>query len=176
MSASKAKQEYRRSRCATPAKTEYSCTRGSFCTVCTIWVSSKSPPPGGLFYCRYPAFFPDRAALHAIEPEPVRPFGFRRKGRIGPKRLSVPSSAGAAALGAPARRPVWRGPWYSAGYKRGTAGSLKKSAAKAQRKTETWRQSGRGFPYGSGVAPNGTKLSPYGNSYSGTVDKSGGRE
>lgn len=40
MSASKAKQECRRSRCATPAKTEYSCTRGSFCTVCTIWVSS----------------------------------------------------------------------------------------------------------------------------------------
>ncbi|HIW15486.1 MAG TPA: HAD-IA family hydrolase, partial [Firmicutes bacterium] len=39
-SASKAKQECRRSRCATPAKTEYSCTRGSFCAVCTIWGGS----------------------------------------------------------------------------------------------------------------------------------------
>src|SRR5699024_10745504 len=51
MSASKAKQECRRSRCATPAKTEYSCTRGSFCTVCTIWVSSISLP-GDLFTLR----------------------------------------------------------------------------------------------------------------------------
>ena len=42
MSASKAKQECRPSRCATPAKTEYSCTRGPFCAVCTIWGGSFS--------------------------------------------------------------------------------------------------------------------------------------
>ncbi|WP_416348759.1 IS3 family transposase [Massilioclostridium coli] len=28
-----------RSCCATPAKTQYFCTRGLFCTVCTIWGS-----------------------------------------------------------------------------------------------------------------------------------------
>ena len=45
MSASKAKQECRRSRCATPAKTEYFCTRGSFCAVCTIWGGSVRAGP-----------------------------------------------------------------------------------------------------------------------------------
>ena len=50
MSASKAKQECRRSRCATPAKTEYSCTRGSFCTVCTIWGGSVQSRRGGFAF------------------------------------------------------------------------------------------------------------------------------
>ena len=48
MSASKAKQECRRSRCATPAKTEYSCTRGPFCAVCTIWGGSVQSAYRGL--------------------------------------------------------------------------------------------------------------------------------
>ena len=48
-----AKQECRRSRCATPAKTEYSCTRGSFCAVCTIWGGSAPRFLPGRFFSSF---------------------------------------------------------------------------------------------------------------------------
>ena len=54
-----------RSRCATPAKTEYSCTRGSFCTVCTIWGSS-----------------PRRRAFFVTEPDKPHPAYSAKKGPV----------------------------------------------------------------------------------------------